>query len=286
MAVTKVFDREGIQAVDASDPDIDFMSNRSESFLSEEMYNSSMGGDISPFINTTIPMEELSTKETEFDYSGIFISSSAELVGTTMVILLVDRAGRIPSQLVCYTAAGICIFLLTFLASMTTSTGNRLELIALGFILRAFEMAGTATSWVATAELLTTEIRASGHSSANAMARLGAFFCPFVISDMSMKTIGVTLMFVHFFTAGCIFKLPETKGMSMGGAGGGHYHESAGPIPDDNGDGLFVIGDGGDGQEQIDAATDETSTVENEAHISAGSEKQKVSERSENLELT
>ena len=284
MAVTKVFDREGIQAVDASDPDIDFLSNRSESSLSEDMYNSSMGGGISPFVNTTIPMEELSTKETEFDYSGIFISSSAELVGTTIVILLVDRAGRIPSQLVCYTAAGICIFLLTFLASMTTSTGNRLELIALGFILRAFEMAGTATSWVATAELLTTEIRASGHSSANAMARLGAFFCPFVVSDMSMKTIGVTLMLVHFFTAGCIFKLPETKGMSMGG--GGQHHESDGPIPDENDDGLFVIGNGGDGQEQIDAATDETGTVENEAHISAASEKQKVSERSENLELT
>ena len=52
------------------------------------------------------------TETTNFDYSAIFISSSAELLGTTFVILLVDRVGRIPSQVVSYALAGACIFLM------------------------------------------------------------------------------------------------------------------------------------------------------------------------------
>jgi MFS family permease len=84
-----------------------------------------------------------------FDYSAIFVSSAAELVGTTLVILVVDRIGRIPSQVVCYLGGGISVFLLCACAE---AGANRLLLIALGFAARVFAMGATCVTWVVRVE--------------------------------------------------------------------------------------------------------------------------------------
>ena len=201
---------------------------------------------------------------TDFDYTAIFISSSAELLGTTFVILLVDRVGRIPTQVVSYSLAGICIFMMCTLTSSTGATSDRWELVGLGFMLRALDMAATCTSWVMTAEVLSTEIRTTGHSSANAMARLGAFFSPFLVDILPLKSLGLVMLIVHWFTAACVSLLPETKGMEMGGASG----DGTGTLTANNAnaaarddlsssddganeepDALFVIDDDDDGME-------------------------------------
>ena len=53
-------------------------------------------------------------------------------------------------------------------------------------------MTGSCVSWVSTAEILTTEVRTTGHSAANAIARIGAIFSPFVIEGSSLfDPIGV-----------------------------------------------------------------------------------------------
>jgi MFS family permease len=149
-----------------------------------------------------------------FDYGAIFLSSSAELVGTTLVILVVDRIGRIPSQVISYTLAGTSVCLLCTLASMGSS---RTLLVGLSFLARVFEMGGTCVTWVSTAEILDTEIRSTGHSTANAMARLGAFFCPFLVEGGTpLARIGLIMLVVHAFTVVCVSKLPETKGKGMG----------------------------------------------------------------------
>ncbi|KAL7578258.1 hypothetical protein ACA910_012676 [Epithemia clementina (nom. ined.)] len=154
-------------------------------------------------------------KSYDFDYSAIFLSSAAELVGTTLVIILVDRVGRISSQVGCYFLAGICVCLLCVLHAWEYP---RYVLVIFGFAARVFEMGGTCTTWVSTAEILTTEVRSTGHSTANAMARMGAFLCPFLVEgNMSLVEIGVVMFFVHLFTAFCASKLPETKGKEMGG---------------------------------------------------------------------
>ena len=50
------------------------------------------------------------------------------------------------------------------------------------------------------------------------MARLGAFFCPFLVEgNISLVEIGIVMFFVHLFTVLCAAKLPETKGKDMGG---------------------------------------------------------------------
>ena len=95
----------------------------------------------------------------DFDFKAIFISSSAELVGSTFIILFVDRFGRVPIQIMAYLLAGVCVSSLCLLASMGYS---RSILIVLGFLARVFEMTATCVTWTATAEILSTDIRSTG----------------------------------------------------------------------------------------------------------------------------
>lgn len=149
-----------------------------------------------------------------FDYSAIFVSSMAEFVGTTVAIVAVDRFGRIPSQVVSYALAGTLLCSLCVLAEYGAP---RWTLVALGFCARVCEMAATCITWVSTAEILTTEIRGTGHSAANAMARIGAFFCPFLVEgNTPLIQVGMAMLVVHAFTAFCVAKLPETKGRGLG----------------------------------------------------------------------
>lgn len=153
----------------------------------------------------------------KFDYGAIFVSSSAELVGVSAVLLTIDRFGRIPLQVLSYSLAGISVCSLCILAQMESS---RMLLLSLGFCARVFEMSGTCVTWVSTAEILTTDVRSTGHSTANAMARIGAFFAPYVIADEtgggSLTKLGFVMLIVHALTAIFVSKLPETMGKAMG----------------------------------------------------------------------
>mmetsp|Transcript_27648 Transcript_27648/g.61025 ORF Transcript_27648/g.61025 Transcript_27648/m.61025 type:complete len:370 (+) Transcript_27648:619-1728(+) len=149
-----------------------------------------------------------------FDYGAIFVSSSAELVGTTVAIFTVDVVGRISLQMVAYAMAGIFVFSLYLSAFYDC---HRTVLIAFGFGARIFEMAGSCVSWVSAAEILTTEVRTTGHSAANAVARIGALFSPFIIQGhSSLLKKGMIMLLVHSLTIAFVSQLPETKGSRLG----------------------------------------------------------------------
>lgn len=166
----------------------------------------------------------VTTAAYSFDYWAIFVSSSAELVGTTVAILSVDAAGRIPLQLVAYTLAGVSVCALCLAAS---NHAHRKVLIALGFAARIFEMTGSCVSWVSTAEILTTDVRTTGHSAANAVARIGSLFAPFLIEGhSSLVKKGLVMLAIHAGTVLCVSQLPETKGAHMGRiAASDHDHD-------------------------------------------------------------
>lgn len=150
-----------------------------------------------------------------FDYGAIFTSASAELAGTTLIILLVDRLGRVPSQSASYLLGGISVFCLCLLASQDNP--HRGQMILAAFLARLFFMSASCATWVSTAEILTTEIRTTGHSAANAVARISGAFCPYFVSSTTpFRTIGAVMLAISVST--CIFSwhLPETNGKSMG----------------------------------------------------------------------
>lgn len=94
----------------------------------------------------------------DFDYSAIFVSTCAELVGTTLVIVLVDRVGRISSQVGCYLLAGVSVCLLCVFDEWHYP---RFVLVGLAFTTRVLEMGGKFCSSLA---VLTAYI-AFGYSS-------------------------------------------------------------------------------------------------------------------------
>jgi MFS transporter, putative metabolite:H+ symporter len=151
----------------------------------------------------------------EFDYPAIFAAASSELAGTTLVIFAVDRIGRVPSQALSYFFGGISAFVLCRLAASTDP--QRSHLITAAFFARMFMMSGSCTTWVSTAEILTTEIRATGHSVANAVARIAGAISPYVVSSQNtFRTIGFVTLSLSMITCLSSSLLPETMGKSMG----------------------------------------------------------------------
>ena len=146
------------------------------------------------------------------------------------MIQTIDSVGRIPSQALSYIFGGAFLFSL----SMAAGSANNTVLTILAFFARAFEMMGSCTTWVTTAEILTTEIRTTGHSAANAMGRIGAFCSPYLVgTNNPIKSVGSIMLVIHLFTAWCAWHLPESNGRDLG-----HTSlEDAGNEEDEDGEG-------------------------------------------------
>lgn len=150
-----------------------------------------------------------------FDYEAILTSAVSEVAGCTLVILIIDRIGRIPTQIGSFIAGGITVFTLCLLAN--SGDPSRAGLIVTAFLARMFFMSGSCTTWVATAELLSTEVRTTGHSASNAMARLGGSFSPYLItSSTPYPLIGSVMLLLSLVTAFAVWHLPETMGKTLG----------------------------------------------------------------------
>ena len=150
-----------------------------------------------------------------FDFEAIFVSALAETAGTTVVILLIDRIGRIPTQAISYLLGGTAVFVMCSLA--TDDHPSRASLMVAAFVARLFFMSGTCATWVSTAEVLSTEIRTTGHSTANAIGSISGFFSPYVVSATTpFGTISLVILFLSVATAFFVMHLPETKGKAIG----------------------------------------------------------------------
>eukprot|EP00554_Chaetoceros_debilis_P006976 CAMPEP_0194073076 /NCGR_PEP_ID=MMETSP0149-20130528/626_1 /TAXON_ID=122233 /ORGANISM="Chaetoceros debilis, Strain MM31A-1" /LENGTH=484 /DNA_ID=CAMNT_0038753033 /DNA_START=138 /DNA_END=1592 /DNA_ORIENTATION=+ len=151
----------------------------------------------------------------DFDYSAIFLSSAAELIGTTLAIRLIDTIGRIKTLVGSCIIGGIGIFALC----LTDEKVARWVQICCALVARAAQMSMACVAWISTAELLSTEILSTGHSAVNACARFGAVFCPFLVDgNNSLAFVGTVLLIVHLITAISGSTLLETKGIAMGKA--------------------------------------------------------------------
>jgi hypothetical protein len=93
----------------------------------------------------------------------------------------------------------------------------RSHLIVFSFLARMFFMSASCATWVSTAEILTTEIRTTGHSAANAVGRLSGSFSPYLLTNATpYPVIGGVMFAISLFTTVCVIKLPETKGTEHG----------------------------------------------------------------------
>jgi hypothetical protein len=89
-------------------------------------------------------------------------------------------------------------------------------LVTFAFSTHVYDV-GNITTWVATAEILTTEIRTTGHSAANAFARIGGFCAPYLVQQSTPPmVIGSVMLGMAILTTLAVARLPETNGKTLG----------------------------------------------------------------------
>lgn len=148
-----------------------------------------------------------------FNYRSIGISCSAEIIGLTLVVLAVNRIGRIYPAVSFFGLGGVFSAVL----SLSTSSQPVWLLTFVAFCTKCVEMGSSCLLWVITVEILPTELRSTGHGSSNAIGKLGGALCPFLIEgDIPFWIVGMIMFIVHFITAFCVCHLPETKSLEMG----------------------------------------------------------------------
>lgn len=112
-----------------------------------------------------------------------------------------------PSQSLGYGICGISVLILGIKMPIGITT-------TVGILSRCSVMAASCATWVATPELFPTELRATGHSVASSVGRIGAFSVPFLVSSSApIFSVGLTLAVASAVaTVACLF-MPETMGM-------------------------------------------------------------------------
>mmetsp|Transcript_24551 Transcript_24551/g.36146 ORF Transcript_24551/g.36146 Transcript_24551/m.36146 type:complete len:495 (-) Transcript_24551:206-1690(-) len=159
------------------------------------------------FEDSSASLDEL---KCDFNYEAIFMSAVSELLGVIVTALVIDGWGRVGTQASLYAGAGVAILLMGMnLPSLTLSV--------VAVFARFTIMGANSATWVATPEMFPTKLRASGHAVANCMARIGAFFSPFLVESRSLTSVvvGCVLALVNFVAVVASFFLPETAGSNL-----------------------------------------------------------------------
>ena len=155
------------------------------------------------FVTRVFTTSSSSSSSCSFDYEAIFVNAVSEVVGVAVAALVIDRIGRTRSQAILYLVSGVSVYLLVWTRQSVY-----------GMLARMTVMAATCVTWVSTAELYSTPVRATGHSVAGAMSRIGAFFSAYVVQnpDVSVRNVGTILAAVNVVAAVAASALPETRG--------------------------------------------------------------------------
>lgn len=147
-----------------------------------------------------------------FDYSAIFVNSSAELVGVFVGAFVIDVLGRRGSQVTFYSLSAVFIFAMGFSGSISSS-----GLMAISWFARLSSLVSNNSTWVITPELFPTSMRGTGHSFCNMGSRIGAFCCPYFVSSSSISLFVVAIGLTVFNVLAAIISmtLPETSDKSL-----------------------------------------------------------------------
>jgi len=143
-----------------------------------------------------------------FDYTSITISASSEIIAVTIMLYVVDKYGRVMSQVFSYALGGMLVFSLCLLESYVPSGLSA----TLAFMSRVAAFCAVTVTDVAAAELFGTEVRTAGHSSANALAMIGGVIIPFIVeSEIPLSIVGAIILFVNIATIVLVLRTPETR---------------------------------------------------------------------------
>jgi len=150
------------------------------------------------------------------NYLAVFCAAAAELAGILSLTTIIDRWGRIPTQCLAYFAAA--------LASLTLSVWNEVPFLENGnaviifaFLARMFMFGGRGTTWVSTTEVLSSEIRTTGHAFAATFGRLGILSSTWILGRIpNLSVIGLVVFVMSLWISFAATDVPETHIKEMG----------------------------------------------------------------------
>lgn len=157
------------------------------------------------------------------------------VVGFLLAILLVDRVGRIPLQLVGFAMMAVALCVLGVADGLPGGGGAHIPLVVVGFIIfnTFMNMGPNSTTFALPAEVFPSEIRAAGHGFAAGMGKLGAALGTFLFPIL-LDVVGTSaLLFAVAGTSALAFVITyvlriEPRGRSLDEVSG---HEVAAIAP-------------------------------------------------------
>nr|WP_085961788.1 MFS transporter [Crocosphaera chwakensis] len=144
------------------------------------------------------------------------------ILGFILAVLLVDRLGRIPLQIIGFIGMAIGLSILAIAGDPTQTASPNLLLILLGFFIfnLLMNMGPNSTTFLISGEVFPTSLRASGAGLAAAIAKSGAVLGTFTL-PLLQQSIGVSMMMIILALC-CLlaaiityFFGIETKGLSL-----------------------------------------------------------------------
>jgi len=149
--------------------------------------------------------------ECMFKYQHIFLINSSGLIGVAVATQLIDSIGRRMSQIGLIVVAGVFALVLSLCHDTTTAT-----VISIMGIKASMEGA-FSIMWVSVTELYPTEIRATAHTTANMIGRLGAVLGTVYANavDGQFFACGLAIVTMCAVMAYSNYFLPETKGVLL-----------------------------------------------------------------------
>lgn len=146
------------------------------------------------------------------NFVPIALYGLSAFVGVILAVRTVDVFGRITSQVIFFSFAGLTVFSMLMRHSIKDALA-----ITLAFVARGFEVAATSIMWLTTAEVLVTEIRTTGHSSSSAFVQVGALLAHYTVQgSISQHRPVLTMAVVYAFVILLVAVLPETEGLVLG----------------------------------------------------------------------
>eukprot|EP00977_Amphora_coffeiformis_P017159 scaffold5479_cov199-Amphora_coffeaeformis.AAC.98 len=144
------------------------------------------------------------------------LSALLELVGIAFLMLVVDRWGRVTTQLAAYAMGSLaCLTLAVWFSLPFLENGN--VLICLALLARMLIFGGGCVTWISTTEVLTAGIRTTGHAVAGMAGRLGAFGGTLMFPDFQdIPLLALIIFGVSFGVAIAVGDIPETRMKEMG----------------------------------------------------------------------
>jgi hypothetical protein len=144
----------------------------------------------------------------DFNYLALSLLVVAEVFGVAASMLVIDKS-RKWTQSISYLVASFTLFIMV----MPIPPPVR---VVFGMLARASIMAASSVTWIVTPELYPTHARVTGHTAANAVARLGGMISPFVGNmPAPIWLIGGIYATSNLILSMSSCALPETTGKAL-----------------------------------------------------------------------